>query len=129
METTRTDRKGRQKTVDKDLNNINSDLTDVYRILRRGENTFFPNTFISNKIFTKVDHTVAHKENLNRLLKMETSPWFLEFWLVGSSGAAYRVCMAPLLGQWDGGQVGRLKKSKGFSQSMFVKYTGEASNQ
>lgn len=42
---------------------------------------------------------------------------------MGSSGAAYRVCMAPLLGQWDGGQVGRLKKIKGFSQSMFVKYT------
>lgn len=42
---------------------------------------------------------------------------------MGSSGAAYRVCMAPLLGQWDGGQVGRLKKIKGFSQSMFVKYS------
>ena len=42
---------------------------------------------------------------------------------MGSSGAAYRVCMAPLLGQWDGGQVGRLKKIKGLSQSMFVKYT------
>lgn len=112
METSRTDRKSRQKTVDKkDLNNINIDLIDVYRILRKSrKHIFSPNTFISNKIFTKVDHTVAHKENLNRL-KMETSSWFLEFWLVGrSGGAAYRVCMASLLGQWDGGQVGRLKK-------------------
>ena len=61
---------------------------------------------------------VAHKENLNRLLKMETSSWYPELWPVGrSGGAAYRVCMAPLLGQWDGGQVGRYRHMKRGSAS------------
>ena len=65
---------------------------------------------------------VAHKENLNRLLKMETSSWYLEFWPVGrSGGAAYRVCMAPLLGQWDGGQVGRYKHMKRCSTSLIIR--------
>ena len=86
----------------------------------REENTFFSNC--AHKIFTKVDHMVAHKENLNRLLKMETSSWYLEFWPVGrSGGAAYRVCMAPLLGQWDGGQVGRYKHMTRCSTSLIIR--------
>lgn len=51
----------------------------------RSENTFFS---IAHKTFTNVNHTLAPKENLNTLLKMETSFWFLELWPMGKSGGA-----------------------------------------